>query len=209
MFKKSGFTIVELLIVIVVIAILAAITVVAYTGINQRATTSTRASTARTLSNAIENYYTINGTYPSVDQLTCRQNDSTPGNKFITELLGTSSIEGITSNCGAIYNNHRGLQCTYFSPTNSSPYFSGYSINGSPEAAAFNYCSNKKSASYDSSLSMSTYNCYSSSGEACIGYVLVFFTGSRNTTCDSIGFKPALGLSYVCSISNVHGIYNL
>lgn len=37
-YKKSGFTIVELLIVIVVIGILAAITLVAYNGIRQRAT---------------------------------------------------------------------------------------------------------------------------------------------------------------------------
>jgi general secretion pathway protein G len=41
--KKTGFTIVELLIVIVVIAILAAITVVAYNGIQQRSRDSVRA----------------------------------------------------------------------------------------------------------------------------------------------------------------------
>ena len=40
MHKRSGFTIVELLIVIVVIAILAAITVVAYNGIQERANSS-------------------------------------------------------------------------------------------------------------------------------------------------------------------------
>ena len=38
--KQTGFTIVELLIVVVVIAILAAITIVAYSGIRERATTS-------------------------------------------------------------------------------------------------------------------------------------------------------------------------
>src|SRR5690554_4129028 len=40
--KQRGFTIVELLIVIVVIAILAAISIVAYTGIQQRARDSKR-----------------------------------------------------------------------------------------------------------------------------------------------------------------------
>ncbi|MCA9336117.1 prepilin-type N-terminal cleavage/methylation domain-containing protein, partial [Candidatus Saccharibacteria bacterium] len=42
--KKTGFTIVELLIVIVVIAILAAITIVAYNGIQQRSRDSIRKS---------------------------------------------------------------------------------------------------------------------------------------------------------------------
>lgn len=44
--KKQGFTIVELLIVIVVIGILAAISAVAYTGIGKRADDSARESTS-------------------------------------------------------------------------------------------------------------------------------------------------------------------
>ena len=47
--KQSGFTIVELLIVIVVIAILAAITIVAYNGIQNRSKASASVSAANTL----------------------------------------------------------------------------------------------------------------------------------------------------------------
>lgn len=51
--KQKGFTIVELLIVIVVIAILAAITVVSYNGIQARAQQSKVASDISTLNKAI------------------------------------------------------------------------------------------------------------------------------------------------------------
>lgn len=52
--KQKGFTIVELLIVIVVIAILAAISIVAYTGINNRARASERKSDATSISKVAE-----------------------------------------------------------------------------------------------------------------------------------------------------------
>ena len=45
--KQHGFTIVELLIVVVIVAILASITIVAYTGIQQRSKNSAVAATAR------------------------------------------------------------------------------------------------------------------------------------------------------------------
>lgn len=60
----SGFTIVELLIVIVVVAILAAITVVAYNGIQERARFSSMRSDIATLNKSIQLYYADNGTYP-------------------------------------------------------------------------------------------------------------------------------------------------
>ncbi len=62
--KQTGFTIVELLIVIVVIAILAAITIVAFNGIQARARDSERTAEAKLLQNAIEMYRVDNGTYP-------------------------------------------------------------------------------------------------------------------------------------------------
>lgn len=62
---RSGFTIVELLIVIVVIAILAAISIVAYSGIQQRARDSQRTNDIATLQKALEMYHADNGGYPT------------------------------------------------------------------------------------------------------------------------------------------------
>lgn len=54
--KQAGFTIVELLIVIVVIGILAAITIVAYNGIQDRGRDARRASDIITISKAIQRW---------------------------------------------------------------------------------------------------------------------------------------------------------
>jgi len=61
----SAFTIVELLIVIVVIAILATISVVAYNGIQSRAYNSQRKNDIAAMIKALELYYVDNGRYPA------------------------------------------------------------------------------------------------------------------------------------------------
>lgn len=63
--KSRGFTIVELLIVIVVIAVLAAISMVAYSGMQQRARDSQRLQDVATITKALELYYIDNGQYPA------------------------------------------------------------------------------------------------------------------------------------------------
>ena len=61
---QPGFTIVELLIVVVVIAILAAITIVAFSGIQDRAKFTNAQSSLRNLNNALQSYHAKNGSYP-------------------------------------------------------------------------------------------------------------------------------------------------
>lgn len=61
---KKGFTIVELLIVIVVIGILAAISIVAYSGIQQRANNNAVISSASSSLKMIQSYVAVSGKYP-------------------------------------------------------------------------------------------------------------------------------------------------
>lgn len=61
----TGFTIVELLIVIVIIGILAAVTIVAFNGISQRAKEASVLSDARQDASAMRVHYEINGVYPN------------------------------------------------------------------------------------------------------------------------------------------------
>lgn len=62
--EQAGFTIVELLIVIVVIGILAAISIVAYNGIQARGKTSAAQASAVTVAKKAELYNTEVGNYP-------------------------------------------------------------------------------------------------------------------------------------------------
>lgn len=64
--QQAGFTIVELLIVIVIIGILAAITIVAYNGIQNKATNQSMASAVHAYYSALTAYEVDNGgTYPT------------------------------------------------------------------------------------------------------------------------------------------------
>lgn len=61
--KQPGFTLVELIIVIVIIGILASITMVAFNGVQQRARDAQRQSDFAAISKALVMYYADNGNY--------------------------------------------------------------------------------------------------------------------------------------------------
>lgn len=62
--QRSGFTIVELLIVVVVIAILAAITIVAYTNFASRAVKNRAVMEVSAIAHAVDLYHADKGAYP-------------------------------------------------------------------------------------------------------------------------------------------------
>ena len=62
--KNRGFTLVELLIVIVIIAILTVVSLVAYNGLQNQAKTSAAKSAAETVGKKAELYNTEEGSYP-------------------------------------------------------------------------------------------------------------------------------------------------
>ncbi len=68
--RQGGFTIVELLVVIVVIGILAAITIVAYNGITAKANAATARSNAESVQKVAEAYNADNSIYPTLAQIT-------------------------------------------------------------------------------------------------------------------------------------------
>jgi prepilin-type N-terminal cleavage/methylation domain-containing protein len=80
--RQSGFTIVELLIVIVVIAILATLVIVTFTGIQKKARDSQRQTDINALDSHLEAFYAQSGYYPTAAML----NDSAWLNKNMKGL---------------------------------------------------------------------------------------------------------------------------
>ena len=67
--KSKGFTIVELLIVIVVIGILATLVIVTFTGIQQKGRNSQRQTDVNAIDSHVEAYYANAGNYPTYAQI--------------------------------------------------------------------------------------------------------------------------------------------
>ena len=90
--SKSGFTIVEVLITVLVIGILASITVVAYTKVQQDSRDSIRRGNATVIAESFEKYYGKNGEYPSVRSVVNNYTDNT-GSVVASKLgINTSAL---------------------------------------------------------------------------------------------------------------------
>jgi prepilin-type N-terminal cleavage/methylation domain-containing protein len=96
--KQTGFTIVELLVVIVVIGILAAISVISYRGVTKRATVSVIKSELVQSAKKIELYKIENGIYPS--NINCVSLEQT---SICIETSGSIEAEYLTSDDKKFY----------------------------------------------------------------------------------------------------------
>lgn len=67
--SKKGFTIVELLIVIVVIGILATLVIVTFTGIQQKGRNSQRQTDVKAIQSQVEAFFAQHGFYPTLADL--------------------------------------------------------------------------------------------------------------------------------------------
>lgn len=68
----TGFTIVELLVVVIIVGVLAAATIVTYSGVQTRAENAKTNQAVATYAKALQSYKTLNDTYPSpIGSFTC------------------------------------------------------------------------------------------------------------------------------------------
>lgn len=96
--EPRGFTIVELLIVIVVIAILATITVVAYNGITQRAKDASAQADIHTIDESTKTFFSENGNYPLTLDDMKKSTVSMPLSKMVFSSLDDTNGGTITQN---------------------------------------------------------------------------------------------------------------
>lgn len=68
--KRSGFSLVELVVVVLIMGVIAAVAIPKMAGSTQTAKDNSAKSTLAVLRNAVELYYANNGAYPGTDQAT-------------------------------------------------------------------------------------------------------------------------------------------
>jgi len=122
--SASGFTIVELLIVIVVIAILATISIVAFNGVQKRANDTARISDMTTLTKALAIYATQQGNFPA-----SAPNPGSSTWEISTDPGFMSSLNAITNSKvfkapgSSVYWYHTFAAGSYNCPASLGPYY--------------------------------------------------------------------------------------
>ena len=112
--RQSGFTIVELLIVIVVIGILAALVITTYSGIQAKARNSKRQTDMQATQTQLEAYFAQNGNYPSYANLSSSSWRATNMKSLDSGALTDPQASGVSLSQTA------GAKVYQYAPLNSS-----------------------------------------------------------------------------------------
>lgn len=152
--KYTGFTIVELLIVVVVIAILAAVTIVAYNGITQRAADSAAKTNLSTATSVLETDKINSGAYPGTLAQVNNGTGLTAGGSTRLEYTSTGTGYCVTSSGIASRTNYYQTESSGVQ-TGTCPGHVGYT--GGPGAFS-------TSSIFGLSAPTGTYNVYNDGG---------------------------------------------
>lgn len=87
--SKSGFTLIELIIVLAILGVLVVIAAFNYTGVQRQTRDTQRSSSAILIAESLEEYFAKNGEYPSVTKMTATDGNSV---KTLLNLSNTDSL---------------------------------------------------------------------------------------------------------------------
>ena len=123
--NASGFTIIEIIVVITVIGILSTIGILSFTAVQARSRDSQRSSSATIIAEALEKYYDANGSYPTCATIT----EAPPTNLTSTVLKGLDPAALITPKATAGTTNS--IKCNSTPNINNDVFdYTNYSISG-------------------------------------------------------------------------------
>lgn len=122
--NKHGFTVVELIVVIAVLAIVASLSFFGYANIQKQARDNQRMTSAVVVSESLEKYFSQHGEYPSVARVTATNAETVKqllGITNIDSLIAHNAPNGSTTNVWRSGDANSTNRLTYYGNTDASP----------------------------------------------------------------------------------------